>query len=165
MAKYLPTRQETANKLIDSAITQVHAPKAIDSARSTAKTLTRKPTDSDVGGIINWDRLIDRVGDEETIREIMPTCLIDIEDHLDKLSLAVAQGDCQAIASHAHALKGVGRNLSIEGLADIGGQMEIAGRQNDMEANVLLFKDLKSEVGKVVAALSQCDWIERAKMT
>ena len=60
--------------------------------------------------------------------------------------------------------KGAGRNLSIERLSDIASQMEKAGRENDIEVSTLLFKDLKSEVDKVVTVLSQSDWIEKAKM-
>jgi len=134
------------------------------------KTATRAPSSepynaADIRAIINWDRLIERLGDEEIVKEIMPSYIEDTTEHFEKLSQAVKTGDCVAIAYHAHALKGVGRNLSIDRLSDIARQMEQAGRDDDIEANTLYFNDLKPEVEKVLAVLSQSDWMDRAKMT
>jgi hypothetical protein len=42
--------------------------------------------------------------------------------------------------------------------------MEQAGRDNDIEVSTLLFSGLKTEIEKVLSVLSQCDWIEKAKM-
>jgi two-component system, NtrC family, C4-dicarboxylate transport sensor histidine kinase DctB len=94
----------------------------------------------------------------------MPTYIKDTKEHFEKLSHAVEIGDCAAIAAYAHALKGVGRNLSIEQLSDLAYQMERAGRENDIEASTLLFNSLKMEIEKVMMVLSKCDWIEKAKM-
>lgn len=111
--------------------------------------------------IIDWDQLIERLGDEEIVREIMPTYLKDTQSHLEQLSGAVALGDCPAIASHAHALKGVGRNLSVETLADLAYQVECAGRKNDMVSAAALLDRLKDEADKVLSILSQCEWLAR----
>ena len=46
----------------------------------------------------------------------------------------------------------------------IKGQMEQAGREDDMEACTILFDGLKIEIGRVLAILSQSDWIEKVKM-
>ena len=114
-------------------------------------------------GIIDWDYVTEKLGDEEIIRDIMPTYFNDIQKHFDILSKAVETGDSAAIASHAHAIKGVGRNLGVERLFDMASQMECAGRENDMEASTRLFKGLKIEYEKVLMALSQSRWIEKAK--
>jgi HPt (histidine-containing phosphotransfer) domain-containing protein len=127
------------------------------------KVLKGADTGADIREVINWGQLIDRLGDEEIVREIMPTYIKDTREHFDKLSRAVESGDCESIASHAHALKGVGRNLSVERLADIACQMEGTGRKNDIESATLLFDTLKTEIDRVLTALSQIDWVDKAK--
>ena len=72
-------------------------------------------------------------GCEDIIREIMPSYINDTKAHFKKLSRAVETADCPSIASHAHALKGVGRNLSVDRLSDIAYQMERAGGENDSD--------------------------------
>jgi HPt (histidine-containing phosphotransfer) domain-containing protein len=94
----------------------------------------------------------------------MPTYIRDTQKHFERLSQALEIGDCEAVATHAHALKGVGRNLSVERLSHVAHQMEQAGRDNDIEVSTLLFSGLKTEIEKVLSVLSQCDWIEKAKM-
>ncbi|MCP4455966.1 MAG: Hpt domain-containing protein [Planctomycetes bacterium] len=116
--------------------------------------------DSNTDGTINWDLLVDKLGDEETLREVLPFYSKDIREHFDKLSVAVINEDCASIASHAHPLKGVGRNLGVERLSDIAGQMECAGKQNDIEASTLLLNGLKIEIDQVLAGLSQRNWID-----
>lgn len=104
------------------------------------------------------------MGDEETVRELMPTYTKNIQEHFDALSEAVKNGNCESIALYAHALRGVGRNLGVECLFDICSQMETAARQDDIEPCTLLWNDLNPEVDKLVRFLSRCDWIQKAKM-
>ena len=58
------------------------------------------------------------------------------------------------------ALKGVGRNLSVNQLADLAAQMERAGRDNDPEASTLLIGSLSQEIEKVLRVLAACDWTD-----
>jgi HPt (histidine-containing phosphotransfer) domain-containing protein len=108
--------------------------------------------------------LIERLGDEDIVREIMPAYIKDTKEHFERLSQAVEIGDCTAITAHAHARKGVGRNLSVDQLSDIACQMERVSRNNDIEASTLHFNDLRTEIDRVLTVLSQCDWIDKAKM-
>ncbi|NQV33608.1 MAG: response regulator, partial [Phycisphaeraceae bacterium] len=160
LARYMPATMNTKTRAVGSDPAQVPVVEAMGAGQSVLEAQSREPKNGDVRKIINWDRLIERMGDEETIREIMPVYTKDIQGHSDKLSQAIKNGDFDSMVYHAHALKGVGRNLSIEHLADIASQIEKAGRENELEAGTLLFNDLKSEVDNVVAVLSQCDWTE-----
>ncbi|MCP4455961.1 MAG: Hpt domain-containing protein [Planctomycetes bacterium] len=94
----------------------------------------------------------------------MPIYTKDIRMHFDKLAQAVADGDCASVTSHAHALKGGGRNLSIEWLTETAAQMEIVARKNDSEASTRLFDGLKNNLDRIITVLSQSDWIEKAKI-
>ena len=163
LAKYL-ARQDSTSRTIDSVPTQVFEPGPFCSEQGSSQPQSGESDNiEDIGTTIYWDLLIDKLGDEETVREIMPIYIKDTQEHFEKLSEAVQIRECESIASHAHALKSVGMNLSIERLFDLSREMEYAARENDTKAAILLFDDLKTEVDNVVAALSQCDWIERVK--
>ena len=155
LAKYLPDRPKATSKKIDTA--------QLDSKRSSCPAPSSNPDRVENSEIIKWDLLIERLGGVEAIQEIMPAYTSDIQSLSEKLSEAVEIGDCASIASYAHALMGVGRNLSIERLSDIAGQMQYSARENDIEANTLLLKDLTIEIEKVLAVLNRRDWIEKAR--
>ena len=164
LAKYLPGRQKAASKIIDSVPTPTHeSPCASEQISAQAPSSETNSAD-DIRTIINWDQLIERLGDEDTIRMIMPSCFEDMKELFEKLTQAVKVGNCAAIAAHAHALKGVGRNLSVDQLSDLAYQMEQAGRDNDIEASTLHFSGLETEIEKVLMVLSQCNWVEKVKM-
>lgn len=113
--------------------------------------------------IMNWDRLIARLGDEELIQEIVPIFLKDNKERIEKLEHAVNTGDAEAIKLYAHAIKGAGRNVGAQSLADIAYDLECAGMDGDVETSVFLFDTIKAELDKVMMFLSRSDWIEMAK--
>jgi len=164
LAQYLPTRQETADKTFESTRPKAYEPKKHDSEPSLSKAPSSEFDDPNISKIINWDWLINNLGDVDLVREILPTYLKNIQEHFAKLSHAIGNGDCESIASHAHALKGVGRNLHIESLFDIAGQMECASRENNIETSTILLNNLQTEIERIVVCLSQCDWLEKKTM-
>lgn len=164
LAKYLQSKQKTTSQAIDLNSMRPHQHEEPDSDGITSKAHSSKPADAYVEEIINWDHLLEMLGDEETLLEIMPIYAKDIREHLEKLAQAVEVGNCELIASHAHSLKGVGRNLGIEQLTVAARQMECAGRENDMEASTLHFKGLTAEVDNIFEVLSRCDWFEMSNM-
>jgi signal transduction histidine kinase/FixJ family two-component response regulator/HPt (histidine-containing phosphotransfer) domain-containing protein len=117
----------------------------------------------DNGEILNWEELIGRLEDEELIKEIVPIFLKDNKERLEMLTKAVKAGDAKAIKLYAHAVKGAGRNIGAKQLSDMAHRLECAGRQNDVDAAVSLFDELKAELEKVMTFLSRSDWIEIAK--
>jgi len=163
LAKYLPAFLAPSSRTLGSEDAQTFKPESLDSEQGDSCIPTNEPADP-AEGAINWDRLIEIMGDEDTIREIIPVYTTNIKEHFDELVPAIEDGDCASIASHAHALKGVGRNLGIKRLSDIGGQMEKAGRDNDIDVANKLLSGLKTQVDAVLMAFSRSDWIETAKM-
>ncbi len=151
IAQYLTPKHEGSNLEDDGAILD---------PTNTTQIPSNVP---DLHDIINWDLLIDRLGDEEIVREIMPTYIEDTKKHFEQLTAAVQVSDCKAIASHAHALKGVGRNLGVDRLADLAYQMERAGRNNDAESSTLLYRSLSTEINKVLTVLTAYDWTDTAQ--
>ena len=164
IAKYLPSRTEVVSKTVDSARSQVDELTELCSDQATSKAKSDESGGADTSSdIINWHQLIDRFGDEDAIEQILPTYLKDNKENFEKLSEAVKSGDSKAIASHAHAIKGAGRNLGVKRLSDIAGQLEFAGRDNDIEAFTPLLDKLEVEFEKAMTFLSRTDWIEIAK--
>jgi HPt (histidine-containing phosphotransfer) domain-containing protein len=72
---------------------------------------------------------------------------------LEKLDQAVEQGDADATRKGAHTLKSSSGNLGAKQLAFLSKQLEEAGRANCLEKAGLLLSQIKTEHGRVVAAL------------
>lgn len=118
---------------------------------------------SEFDDIINWERLIERFGDVALIEEILPNYLEDSKAHFEKLSEAMGKSDSKEIKFHAHAIKGAGRNLSVQHLTDIAANLEHSCSEGDMEKVTVLFNELKPEFEKVMSFLSQPEFIENAR--
>jgi PAS domain S-box-containing protein len=164
LAKYLPDLHTVVRPKRDAASALTANSKPPSAEQGLSKRPSHAATDISTSNPIDWDQLVERLGDEDIVREIMPSYMKDTKVHFEKLSRAVDAGDCPSIAAHAHALKGVGRNLSVDGLSDIAYKMERAGKDNDIETATLLFDALSVQTDKVLSALSQSDWINRAKV-
>ncbi|NQV35581.1 MAG: hypothetical protein HQ515_23000, partial [Phycisphaeraceae bacterium] len=171
LAKHLPAAQEVApaahdvvSEIIDSTPKLALEPDQLDSEQIASKAQPCESNESPAGETVNWSQLIALLGDEETVKNNMPTIAKDIQKRFKKLSEAVEVGGCEFIIEHGHALKGVCQNFKIERLAEFATQMVKAGDEEDIEACTLLFADMTNEVDKVVTALSQCDGIKKSKM-
>lgn len=152
LGKYMPAAQEDMGS---KAV-------AVDGSAEKA------PGSQETGGeddetIINWEKLIERFGDEEIIEEILPTYLEDNKEHFEKLSEAMKKSRFEAIDFHAHAIKGAGRNLGTTRLADIASRLEIAGKEENIESAKRAFSELKPEFQRVMSFLSQPDWMQTVK--
>jgi len=163
LAKHLPATHDVASESIDSTPLQALEPDKLGSERIASKARSDESDDTPLSEIINWSRLIELLGNEETVKNNIPTFAKDIQKQFDKLSEAVEIGSCEFVAQHAHALKGVCQNLGIDRLADFASQMVKAGKEDDIEASTLLLADMTNEVDKVVATLAQCGQIEKAQ--
>jgi len=134
------------------------------STRSDPDVSANEDADTDsTETLIDWDQLVNRMGDVTVVREVMPIFLQDSRDQLNKLSEAVKSGDSQGIQFCAHAIKGAGRNMGAHKPSDIACQLECAGKENDLQRATLLFDELKTELEKVMRFLSRPDWIDIAK--
>ena len=113
--------------------------------------------------IIDWHGLVGRMGDEESIKEVIHIFLTDVKERIEMLTEAIMACDANGIKSYAHALKGAAANVGVKRLSDIAYRLECAGREENMVSATPLFDELKAESEKVVTFLSRTDWIEIAK--
>jgi CheY-like chemotaxis protein/HPt (histidine-containing phosphotransfer) domain-containing protein/anti-sigma regulatory factor (Ser/Thr protein kinase) len=162
--KYLLPVNDTLSKKANSIKSQVdELTKLCSKSVAQESSLKESAGDEDIKEILNWEELIGRLGDEELIKEIVPIFLNDNKERLEMLAEAVKAGDAKDIKLYAHAVKGAGRNIGAKQLSDVADRLECAGRENDMQAAVPLFDELKAELEKVMMFLSQTGWIEIAK--
>lgn len=162
--KYLPSENQTLIETVNSVKSQVDELANLCCDRSPHESVSKETVCTEVSEeIINWDQLIDRLGDEEVINEVVPIFLKDNTERLDTLSEAVQSGDSEGIKFYAHVIKGAAKNVGAKQLSDIAYSLECAGRENDLEAAIPLFDRLKAELEKLVSFLFQADWIELAK--
>jgi len=133
--------------------------KLVETGNNT--TQTDDADDSEV--IINWSNVVAVGMDEQMIKEIMPTYLANNREHLGKLISAVKTANAADIVSHAHAIKGMGRNLGIAQLSKVTLQLETMARQGDLSKKEELLKSILFEFDRVEKFVSQPDWVEIAK--
>jgi CheY-like chemotaxis protein len=113
--------------------------------------------------IINWAKVLAVGMDEQMIKEIMPTYLVSNKEHLQKLISAVKEANATDIVSHAHAIKGAGRNLGIAQLSKAALQLETMARQGNLSKAEELLKSIIFEFDRLEKFVSQPDWVEIAK--
>lgn len=113
--------------------------------------------------VVNWAKIIAGGLDEQTIREIAPTYLEKSKAHFQALVSAVNASDAENVKLHAHAVKGVGRNLGVAGLVEAAQPLESAAANGDLSQAQELLKKVEDEFEKFEKFVSRPDWIEIAK--
>lgn len=158
VSRYLPARPEDGAEPAPSIDSKIPEPVALGGPESS-----NDAPDTPDEQVIHWKSLIDRLRDEELINDLLPTYLKDNEEHFNQLTEKLKSEDLAAVATHAHAICGAGRNLGASLLSDVARQMESAGRKNDIEQAKTLFPSFKREIEKVLTFMSQPDWMDIAK--
>jgi len=113
--------------------------------------------------IIAWDRLLDRLGDEETVSEIMPVYVNDKRQRLEELGRAVEQADAAQVKLHAHAIKGASANVGATYLSDVAKTLEHLAAEGDLSDAPRLFEEITRLFDEFEAFVSRPDWIQIAK--
>lgn len=113
--------------------------------------------------VVNWAKIIAGGLDEQTIREILPTYLEESRAHFKALVSAVNTSDVKNVKLHAHAIKGVGRNLGVVRLSEAALPLEAAASKGDLSQAQELLKKVAEEFEKFEKFVSRSDWIEIAK--
>ncbi|MFW1677092.1 CHASE domain-containing protein [Pontibacter sp. JAM-7] len=89
-----------------------------------------------------WDLpgLLERVmGDRNLAAKLLQAWLSEWPDMFYRLAESVDQRDAEAIAKHAHAIKGAAANLDANTVRDLALELELSGKQNQLnQADALL---------------------------
>jgi CheY-like chemotaxis protein len=109
---------------------------------------------------VNLEKALARVmGDKAFLQEMLEQFTGMVSSHLEPMRAAIAQGDGETIARQAHSLKGSAANLSAEKIADTALRLENMGRQGDLSYADPILGELESELGRLKAFVSQCEWM------
>lgn len=164
LSKYLSSGKDAISSEVETAKAQIdELSELISEPTSQERLPTEASGNLGFENIIDWPGLVERLGDEESIEEIILIFLSDVKERIEMLTEAMKASDAEGIKSYAHALKGAAANVGVKRLSDIAYRLECAGREENMVAATPLFDELKDESEKVVTFLSRTDWIEIAK--
>lgn len=97
------------------------------------------------------------MGADELATDILTGFVDEASGHLVALSLAVEDGDSQAVQHLAHTMKGAAEIVGALALSEVSGRLEAAGRAGDLSAAGPLLREVDDrfcEVSDIVHATS-----------
>jgi len=158
---------DTNKKKIDSMAEQVD-----EMSRLTCNDPIAEKSPSDVAErpakdecVVDFERLISRVGDEDLIEQVMPICIDDNRRHLEMLGEAVTKGDSENVRNRAHSIKGSAANMGADQLAEPAGILEHLALKGDLNQADDLLCRIRTEFEKLEAFVENPNWMEKAKIS
>ena len=85
------------------------------------------------------------MGDEELVATIVAGFLEDLPTQVEALKAYLGSGDVRSAERQAHTVKGAAANLGAEGLREVAGKMEKAGKRGDLQALSAIMPELERE--------------------
>jgi CheY-like chemotaxis protein len=105
---------------------------------------------------IDLPSVMERIGgDESFLEELINIYIEDFLTKYDLLRKAIKQRDFKAIQEIGHSLKGSSGNLSLNGLHEISSELEISGKERDIEQTESYLCRLSDEFKKLQDFLPQ----------
>ncbi|OHB50064.1 MAG: hypothetical protein A2Y10_14020 [Planctomycetes bacterium GWF2_41_51] len=112
---------------------------------------------------IDWQLLMERIGDEALVDEIMPVFLKDNKERIQLLAEAVKRNDSGEVKFYAHSIKGACGTIGAPTLFELGKQLENAGRLEETDKYAPLFEQIKTHFDSLLALLNHSDWKQIVK--
>ena len=112
---------------------------------------------------VDWQLLMERIGDEDLIDEIVPIFLKDNIERMKLLEEAVKKNDTREVKFYAHSIKGASGAIGASAIFDLGKELEYAARDEQTEKYAPLFEKIKSHFDNLLAFLENKDWKQVAK--
>ncbi|MCI4446086.1 MAG: Hpt domain-containing protein [Candidatus Aminicenantes bacterium] len=95
---------------------------------------------------INKEEALNRIGGEEDfLNELLDIYREEFEKRYAELEKAIAEGNFQRIREAGHSIKGASANLSLPALREAAYEMEMAGKNEDLDVAQKTLKKLKME--------------------
>ncbi|OHB55927.1 MAG: hypothetical protein A2Y12_15165 [Planctomycetes bacterium GWF2_42_9] len=157
LAKYL-SADNTQNEIVNNS--QDNQEKVMGLSTASANE-TSQTTEVE----IDWRMLMDRVGDEALIDEIIPVFIKDNEGRVGLLADAVRKNDSAEVKFYAHSIKGACGTIGSPILFELGKQLENAARLEETDKYASLSEQIKTRFDSLLAFLNRPDWKQIAKQT
>lgn len=126
-----------------------------DSSSSAAGDDTETP--------IDWSTIMNNLGNEETIMDVTEGFTEEAIETIQNLNEAVKVKNSENVQLYAHSLRGTSAMIGANRLRENARQLECAGEERNTEVFDSLFNDVKEDCDKVMAFLSEENWLETAK--
>ncbi len=119
--------------------------------KSPAKSETAR-LHNDAGELINMDEVLPRfVDDIDFYFEMFEEFLGKVDSLVEDIQSAIYQKDAKKVNFLAHSLKGMAANLGATRLAEVALQLEIEGKNENLETSLDKVSDLQQEIVKLRA--------------
>jgi len=112
---------------------------------------------------IDWSLLMERIGDEELVDEIIPVFIKDNEGRVELLAEAVRKQDSPEVKFYAHSIKGACGTVGSSVLFELGKQLENAARLEEKDKYAALYEQIKTHFDSLLVFLKRSDWKQVAK--
>jgi signal transduction histidine kinase/CheY-like chemotaxis protein len=112
---------------------------------------------------LDWQLLMERLGSEELVDEIMPIFLKDNTERMKMLIQAMEKVDQKEIKFYAHSLKGATATIGAAKISEAAKQLELASRDGDSSKYKPLFDEINVRFARLIDFLSKSDWKQIAK--
>ena len=89
------------------------------------------------------------MGDEEFFKELLQLYVTETAPAIEKLAVAVQQGEADTIMRIAHSLKSASGNLRAAQMQMLAARLEMMGRDKTLDEASSIFRELSSEFGRV----------------
>ena len=113
--------------------------------------------------VIDWEDLMNRLGDEELIKEIVPEFLKSNTDYLDAISKAIDHHDPKEVELNAHALKGSSASIGAVELSKVAQILERMAKDLSLDDAESVLENLREQYHAVIDLLHKPNWDEIAK--
>jgi signal transduction histidine kinase/CheY-like chemotaxis protein/HPt (histidine-containing phosphotransfer) domain-containing protein len=112
---------------------------------------------------LDWNLLMERIGSEELIDEIMPIFIKDNSERMRMLTQAMTNSDDKEIKFYAHSLKGATATIGASAIAELAKQLETASRDLNKSVYGPLYEEIKVRFARLMDLLAKSDWKQIAQ--
>jgi signal transduction histidine kinase/DNA-binding NarL/FixJ family response regulator/HPt (histidine-containing phosphotransfer) domain-containing protein/HAMP domain-containing protein len=162
--KYLSAGIPNLKGKIDAAISTVDEISQLASGQEFLQDKTCDSRTTDGAKIpIDWSTIIKHCQEEEIVTLAIDIYIEDAPKTVQKLAEAVEAKVPQDVELHAHSLKGSSALIGANQLSEAARRLEYQGREKNIEAFGSLFGEVKENFNKVMAFVTETDWIQKAR--
>lgn len=161
---YLSASVPNLEGKIDAAISTVDEISKLASEQEPLPDKTRDSRTTDGADIpLDWSTVINNCQDEEMVTMAVDIYIEDAPKTVQKLAEAVKAKVPENVELHAHSLKGSSALIGANELSEAARRLEYQGREKNVAAFSSLFSDVQKNFDKVMAFVTESDWMEKAR--
>ncbi len=110
--------------------------------------------------IIDWNDLKNRLGDDDTIRQMISEFMEFDIDYISDLKHAIDSQNSAALKQHAQFLKQSAETIGAISLTDSVRKLEMLANENRFESARAVMEEVQIELNKLQDLLSLSNWFE-----